>query len=340
MLAAQVWWWGIAKIEQLLFGGTSGVPPLRPSPITGLPQELVELIISYFTHDTRTLLACSMTCYSWYIAAVPHLHHTLTTDDVHCPPDGEKSKWPRPLQNSYKLGLLPLVKRFRVRTYHGPFTPEKLGRSTLDYFSALTNLRELGIDDLQVPSFMPNIQQYFGHFAPTLRFLALREPRGSSRQILYFIGLFPNLQDLKLCYNESYWLPTAQQDGMVGADLTPLSVPPLCGRLTLTCFANEKLVKDMISLFGGLRFRYMDLFRVKCVRLVLGACANTLEGLRLYPTDPYGEEFSEGVGSSERTQAHDLQQTTKPCAGISISRGTLPFGWWRLPRDRSPVQET
>ena len=66
--------------------------------------------------------------------------------------------------------------------------------------SALTNLQELGIDDLQAFDFMPNIQQCFGHFAPTLRFLALKSPGGSCRQILYFIGLFSSLQDLKTCY--------------------------------------------------------------------------------------------------------------------------------------------
>ena len=38
----------------------------------------------------------------------------------------------------------------------------------------------------------------------------------------------------------------------------------------------------------------MDLFRVNCVRLLLGACADTLEGLRLYPTVPYIEELSRG----------------------------------------------
>ena len=130
-----------------------------------------------------------------------------------------------------------------------PFTPKKLDKCTLRYFSALTNLQELGMDNLQVASFMPNIQRYFEHFAPTLRFLALREPGGSSRQILYFIGLFPNLQDLKLCYN----FPEGEQEGMADADLVPLSVPPLCGRLTLMCFAKEKLVKDMIAFFGGLR---------------------------------------------------------------------------------------
>ena len=50
-------------------------------------------------------------------------------------------------------------------------------------------------------------------------------------------------------------------------------------------------MKDMILLFGGLHFRCMDLFRVKCTRLLLGACTRTLVTLRLYPTDPYGEKF-------------------------------------------------
>jgi len=287
LFAAKVWWRGIATISQLLFGGAPTIPTLHPSPITRLPQELVELIISHFIRDTRTLLSCSMTCYSWYIAAVPHLHHTLTTDDYISTMRDWKYKWPRPLRNSYNLGLLPFVKQFRIRAPHNLFTPQKLNWWTLHYFSALTNLQELGIDNLQVPSFMPNIQRYFGHFAPTLRLLALREPVGSSRQILYFIGLFPNLQDLKLCYNCSMNI----REGTADVDLTPLSVPPLCGRLTLMCFAKEKLVKDMITYFGGLRFRYMDLFRVKCVRLLLGACADTLEGLRLYPTDKYGEKL-------------------------------------------------
>ena len=50
-------------------------------------------------------------------------------------------------------------------------------------------------------------------------------------------------------------------------------------------------MEDMIALFGGLRFRHMDLFKVRCVRLLLDACAESLETLRLYPTDQYGEIF-------------------------------------------------
>jgi hypothetical protein len=46
----------------------------------------------------------------------------------------------------------------------------------------------------------------------------------------------------------------------------------------------------------------MDLFGVKCLSLLLERCAETLETLRLYPTNPYGQFFSEGeeVDSSGR----------------------------------------
>ena len=288
LLTNKLWYRGKATIQRYLTRGVLETSTSHSSPITRFPQELVDAIISYFIYDTITLLACSMTCYSWYIAAVPHLHYSLTTDDWTTNPMDRKHRWPIPLQRSYNLGLLSLVKRFRIRLSSREFGPDRLSGHTLRYFSALTNLQELGIDSLQISRFMPNIQQYFGHLSPTLRFLALREPKGSCRQILYFIGLFPNLQDLKL----NYYFEEEEHESEDDAALVPLSIPPLRGRLILTCFTREMLVKDMIDLFGGLRFRCMDLFRVKCVRLLLDACAESLERLRLYPSDPYSEHLS------------------------------------------------
>ena len=151
----------------------------------------------------------------------------------------------------------------------------------------------------QVPAFMPDIQRWFGHFSPTLRFLALKEPKGYCRQILYFIGLFPNLQDLKL----NYPLLTDEKESTADATLTPLSVPPLRRYLTLTCFTRQKLVEGMIALFEGLRFCRMDLFRANRVRLLLDECVDTLETLRLYPTEPYGEKFF--GRKQERTQVNN-----------------------------------
>ena len=248
------------------------------------------MIVSYIIYDVRSLLACSMTCRSWYTASTPHLHHTLTTENDDSRPRYGKHSWPKPLQESYKLGLLSFVKRFQIRLGKSDkFTPEWLCGRTLSYFSALTNIQELGIDYLQVSKFMPNIRRCFGPLSPTLRFLALKKPSGSCRQILYFIGLFPNLQDLKI----DYCVSEDEEENTADATLVPLSVPPLRGRLTLTCFRREKLVREMIALFGGLRFCCIDLFRVGCVQLLLSACSKTLETLRLYPNDEDGKEFFE-----------------------------------------------
>lgn len=305
LLSIRLWYRGKAKITRLIHGTAKETSTPHSSPVTRLPHELLEIIISYLIEDLDTLIACSMTCHSWYIAVVSHLHHSLTVYGTPFHTWDKEHEWPKPLQKSYNLGLLPLVKRFRIRMAaylcHRRFTPEWLTSRNLRYFSALTNLQELGIDNMQVSSFVPNIRRYFGHFAPTLRFLALREPEGSCRQILYLIGLFPNLQDLKICYP----LPREEQESTDDSTLVPLFIPPLGGRLTLTCFRREALLKEMIALFGGLRFRCMDLFRVKGVRLLLDACAETLQTLRLYPTDPYGEK------SKKEAKRNELKSTTR-----------------------------
>ena len=322
LLAYKIWYRTKAKIKRLFHRGTPKVstrpaeeptqPPeeptlpheeptlpheqftQRPSPAPRLPQEILEKIISHLIRDFPTLLACSRICHSWYIATVPHLYYSLSTLGIsqsggYLPEVYRKLAWPKPLKESYKLGLLPLVKRFRICLTYSEFTPTQLSGLTLRYFSALTNLRELGIDNLQVSSFMPTIRQCFGHLSPNLRFLALKNPNGTHRQILYFIGLFPNLQDLKLQYSNLMDEPEDTSDPTP----IPLSIPSLRGWLRLVRFTKEDLVRDMITLFGGLRFRHMDLSGVSCSQLLLNECAETLETLRLYPTDLYGEKTSQ-----------------------------------------------
>ena len=80
---------------------------------------------------------------------------------------------------------------------------------------------------------------------------------------LIFRWILLNLQDCKLTYVTIEEIQESADD----TELVPLSVPPLRGRLTLTCFTWENLVKDMIILFGGLRFRSMDPYMVKCAQL-------------------------------------------------------------------------
>ena len=240
------------------------------------------MIISYLIYDTFSLLACSLTCSSWYIAVVPHLHSTLTTITTKWPT--KKLMWPYPLCHMHRLGLLPLVKKLQVCegsfSKHPSFTPQRLNCHTLRHFFALTNVQELEIDNLNIPRFMPRIRQYFKNFLPTLQSLALKEPKGSCQQVLYFVGLFQHLENLKLRYKPYNY----QQEPAGNLKLTPLFAPPLRGRLTMTGVLNVNLLKDMVQLFEGIRFRYMDLFDVEGVWLWIGACTETLETLRLYPT--------------------------------------------------------
>ena len=39
------------------------------------------MVIAHLIYDTPSLLACSLTCYAWYIPAVPHIHHTVVIQD-------------------------------------------------------------------------------------------------------------------------------------------------------------------------------------------------------------------------------------------------------------------
>jgi hypothetical protein len=321
----RVWYRTLASIRRMISRSASPeTSTTGPSYITRLPAEILKMIIDHLICDSCTLLACSLTCYSWYIIVAPHIHHTLVTKTHPWYADTDP-KWPKPLRNMHIVGLLPFVKKFHIRGAGvcgtPTFSPKLLSWCTLYHFTALTNVQELGIDYLDIPSFIPRIRWYFGHFSLTVRSLALREPKGSRRQIIYFIGIFKHLEDLKLIYDKV----DSQDEPAEDPTLVPPFIPPLRGRLTVVRLPRARILKDMIELFGGIRFRYMDLFNVVGTRLLLDACAETLETLRLYPSDPRGKELSLN-GLRMRT---DVLQLCHPF-GTLIYRGTSFLGHSRL----------
>lgn len=285
LIVGRVWYRIRAGIRRAYSGGT---PPsasaTHPSPATRFPQEIVELVIGRLIYDTCSLRACTLTCRSWYNAAVPHLHHTLTIETF---PRFGDSAWPHPLRQMHRLGLLPLVKKFWTRGYDYSSTglsPKLFSDRILRHFSALSGVQELEMDYPDIPNFVPRIRRYFNHFLPTVQSLVLRGPKGSPRQIIYFIGFFQHLQNLRLV---NTWA-NPQDESMDDSTLIPLFVPPLRGWLSATSFTKLGLLNDMINLFGGIRFRYMNLLNVDGLRILLGACVGTLEYLILDPTDPWG----------------------------------------------------
>jgi len=280
---------GLAETWRMYFGRASPqVLATPPSPATRLPQEIVEIIIAHLIYDRHSLLACSLTCYSWYIAAVPHLHHTFTTLTSMW---GELSlPWPKPLLYKHALGLLFLVKKLRIRRgtdiHPVRISPSLLTLQLVTRLYALNNVKELEIDCLDIPGFKPWVRLYFSYLLPTVQSLTLREPRGSYRQIIWFIGLFQHLEDLGLLFGPNWRFPEEQANDL--ALNTPFA-PPLRGRLTMTFISSIMFLKDMINLLGGIQFRQLDLFHVHGMSLLLKACAETLETLRFHPNDSHGE---------------------------------------------------
>ena len=175
----------------------------------------------------NSLIACSLTCRSWYITVVPHHHHTfIALTDLLL--QRQESVWPKPLLCKHKLDLLPLVKIFWVCSSHGDhleFSPKLLDCDTLSQFSSLTNVSQLWIDCLDIPRFMPRIQWYFGHFLPTIQLLAPKELKGSDRQTVYFIGLFQHPEDLEVIHDGA----RVQGEPAHNLTLIPPFIPPLHG---------------------------------------------------------------------------------------------------------------
>ena len=268
-------------------GGAPPTPRITPpSPAMRIPQEIVETIFRYLYYDSPALRSCSLTCYSWYIAAVPHLHSTfymikyLFTG---------KHDWPSCIRYKHMLGLLPLVKTVIIGTLCSfsdtSFSPKWFNCCTLRQFMTLTNVQTLQIQNLDIPSFMPRIRRYFRPFLPTLQALQLNSPIGSNRQIIFFVGLFQQLQTLSLNY------PQLQEREPDDLTLTPPFAPPLRGKLIVLNWTKEGFFQDMVRLFGGIGFHDMELFDVDGTRFLLRACAKTLSSLRLHPNDPLGEQF-------------------------------------------------
>jgi hypothetical protein len=268
-----VWHRGEANINPLLHNAP---PETRTAhePAYCLPYEIVEMIIAPIAHDLGTLKAFSLTCRSWYIAVVPHLHHTLTLRDRIRSTTRDKLK---PLSELHQLGLMPFVKAIQVDQWCRQwFAPRELSPHDLRYFSALTNVQTLRLRELDISRFIPGIEHYFGHFSPTLRSIELTGPRCTPRQLSHFLSLFPNLDDISICG------PMRSPNTTVpDTELVPFSTPRLRGQLV---FRDSYLVEtwtDLIAAGGGPRFHYMMLYKVGgCASILFDACAETLETLR------------------------------------------------------------
>jgi hypothetical protein len=269
------WRRGRANVNRLL-GNPPPEPRIAHESACCLPYEIVETIIAHIACDLDALKACSLTCHSWYIAVVPHFHHTLILKSDLSGTAHDKLK---PLSELHQLGLALLIKEIRVEKGTW-FEPQAFSRRDLCYFSAFTNVRTLRLQYLDISRFIPGIERYFGHFSPALRSITLFKPLCTPRQLSHFLSFFSTLDDIKICgpiYIPNNTIPDAEL----------VSSPQrLRGRLVLCSFGSVETWTHLIISGGALQFHYMDLYRVRgCAPVLFEACAETLESLRFYATD-------------------------------------------------------
>ena len=137
-----------------------------------------------------------------------------------------------------KFGFLPFVTKVTI-TGCRDFSARGFNDRTIREFSALTNVRELSIEKLYITSFISESQQYFGQFS-TLTSLTMASAYGSGRHAVFFVGLFPRLENLEVSDRRNLFLATTGHD----LTLVPSFVPPLRGRLTV----NVNYAMDSIGI--------------------------------------------------------------------------------------------
>jgi len=272
-----LWHRSEAKVNHLL-GNAPPETPRDHESTCRISYEIVEMITAHLTRDLNALKVCSLSCRSWHILVVPHLHHTLTFRENTSDVTHDKLK---PLSKLHELGLLPHARDIRVDQPWGLgcwFVPQAFSRRDLRYFSALTNVHTLGLQNMEIYRFIPGIEHHFGHFAPTLRSIVLFNPRCTPRQLSHFLSLFTNMDDIEIRNTYTCTPDVTTSD----TDLVLFSAPKLRGRLVLYDFRWVETWVHPIASCGVPQFRHVELSgSAGCIPILSEACAETLEVLRL-----------------------------------------------------------
>lgn len=228
------------------------------------------MIVSHLTYHTPTLKACALTCFAWYIAVTPHLHHTLSLKQWHSATIREDLN---PLVALHGLGLLPLVRKVRFLSGHDLSTFPGLmvfafESEGLRHFHALVNVRELVIKGLDL-SELSGMGDFLAHLSPEVRSITLAYFSGHPRQLRDFLDLFPKLDDIHI---KGFFGPSGGSDAPDSAELAPIQ-GPMRGELSL----GGPRTQEILPMFRGMRFVSLDFTKVQGGQFVLDACTETLE---------------------------------------------------------------
>ena len=283
-------------------GGPVIIPSRPPLPLPmitygkGLPSLPDDIIYEIFSLlDAGALKSCSLTGKVVSRSAKPLLHRTLYLIPRNWPGAPTKPSTPghwnelKGLATLGEHGLLQHARHASIYLSRNPLFPHDL-QPHVQHLRSLTNLRSLKTRWLDIPSFIPKMEEYFGAFFESLQSLELESLRGDYHQILYFVCQFPNLRDLKIKGLQDH--THAMRNGGPHPDIE--TSPLLDGTLDLQLDTEHDrgapLVLDALAtLPSGLRFRTLKLSG--CIsQLLVDACAPTLECIDFW----FGRSFLHG----------------------------------------------
>ena len=249
----------------------------------GLPQELVDEILTYLKDDFPSLVSCSGSCKALLCSTRPLIHRTF------CLSTGSSvDKYRSSLLNQAQFDNIRLAEQAQVLKYTtrliirlgDDFVPENL-RPHLRYFRAMHGVTSLEIYLLDATRFLPAFETHFGHIVPTLRSLSLIGARDPIKGVFHFISRFPLLRDLDLVQ-----FPIARH--RPSKSYTPPKIkvpPPLNGTLRFRrTYPSIEIIQSLVNVPGGIHFRSIEMGDAREIPLqtIIDACSNTVESITFW----------------------------------------------------------
>jgi hypothetical protein len=248
-----------------------------PTGWKNLPQELVDEILTYLEDDFSSLMSCSKSCKALFCSARPFIYRTfcLTRDTTDTYRSGSLNRGTfDTLRLAERAQILQYTTKLFIRL-GDKFVPENL-QPHLRYFYVMRGITSLTIHRLDVASFLPALDKWFGHIIPTLRSLTLIDAKAPAEDVFHLVLRFPLLQDLYLTEfsQPDYRLPRSY----IPPELT--ISPPLNGTLKLLgTYSSNNFIRSLVSAPGGIHFRSVEVEDVGMIwfQALIDACSKTVE---------------------------------------------------------------
>lgn len=158
-----------------------------------LPLEIVEEIIDVLAGNVPSLRTCSLVSTSWIHRSRRHLFASIKLHSL------------LDIQSWFKTGLGPSSNHVRSLDLTQDeesrwITPDSLAGIYND-FTAFHNVGSLALTDLDLTLFDEHsLTRFFGHFSENLTSLSVKGMTVHPDALLFFVCMFPKLDDLKLDY--------------------------------------------------------------------------------------------------------------------------------------------